>query len=119
MPRDSSEGELGEVLDCLIERKGGEMDELVALAVVDTLWERLEGLRVARDGLGAFHSLIGGEGGGWGLVEQLLGEVVRLLCKLTTPIECLVCVEDLIKTKEGGLTLRYTQSSNFLKHSSF
>ena len=51
--------------------------------------------------------------------EQLLGEVVRLLCKLTTPIECLVCVEDLIKTKEGGLTLRYTQSSYFLKHSSF
>ena len=75
--RDSSEGELGEVLDCLIERRGGEMDELVALAVVDTLWERLEGLRVARDGLGAFHSLIGGEGGGWGLVEQLLGEVYR------------------------------------------
>ena len=45
--------------------------------------------------------------------EQLLGEVVRLLCKLTTPIECLVCVEDLVKTKEGGLTLRYTQSSLF------
>ena len=77
MCRDSSEGELGDVLDCLIERKGGEMDELVALAVVDALWERLEGLRVARDGLGAFHSLIGGEGGGWGLVEQLLGEVYR------------------------------------------
>jgi len=75
--KDSSEGELGEVLDCLIERRGGEMDELVALAVVDNLWERLEGLRVARDGLGAFHSLIGSEGGGWGLVEQLLGEVYR------------------------------------------
>ena len=53
------------------------MDELVALAVVDNLWERLEGVRVARAGLGAFHSLIGGEGGGWGLVEQLLGEVYR------------------------------------------
>ena len=75
--RDSGEGDLGEVLDFLIEQRGGRMDELVALAVVDNLWERLEGVRVARAGLGAFHSLIGGEGSGWGLVEQLLGEVYR------------------------------------------
>ena len=75
--RDSSDGDLGEVLESLIERRGGKMDELVALAVVDHLWGRLEGLRLARAGLGAFHSLIGGEGGGWGFVEQLLGEVYR------------------------------------------
>ena len=76
--RDSAEGGLGEVLDLLVERAGGQVDEVVALGVVDAIWERLEGVRRARSGLTSFHSLIGGDGQARGLLEQLLDQVAHL-----------------------------------------
>jgi len=48
---------------------------VVALGVVDAIWERLEGVRRARSGLTSFHSLIGGDGQARGLLEQLLDQV--------------------------------------------
>ena len=40
-----------------------------------SLWTRLEGVRQSRSGLDSFHSLVGGDGQGAGLLEQLLGQV--------------------------------------------
>ena len=51
------------------------MDALVALSVVNTVWERLEGMKSSRERLGSYQSLISYDGEYWCLVEQLLREI--------------------------------------------
>ena len=51
------------------------MDELVALSVVNTVWERLAGLKSSKEGLSSYLSLINCDGEYCGLVEQLLRDM--------------------------------------------
>jgi len=74
--REGVEGGMGPILAELCRREGGDkLDELVALSVVNTVWERLEGMKSSRAGLGSYQSLINGDGEFCGLVEQLLRDV--------------------------------------------
>jgi len=69
-------GGLGPVLEELCQREGGEkLDEVVALTVVNTVWERLEGIKASREGLGSYQSLINYDGEYCGLIEQLLRDI--------------------------------------------
>ena len=68
---DGGVGEAGEVLQELCTRDSpGQLDELVALKVVNTVWERLEGLRTIRSDLGSYQSLINYDGEFSGLLTQ-------------------------------------------------
>ena len=73
---DGGVGEAGEVLQELCTRDSpGQLDELVALKVVNTVWERLEGLRTIRSDLGSYQSLINYDGEFSGLLGRLLGDI--------------------------------------------
>jgi len=56
------------------------MDELVALSVVNTVWERLDEMKSSRESLGSYQSLIIYDGEFCGLVEQLLRDLSLSLC---------------------------------------
>ena len=53
----------------------GQLDELVALNVVNTVWERLEGLRTVRAELGSYQSLINCDGEFSGLLGRLMADI--------------------------------------------
>jgi len=74
--KEGEEGGMGPVLVELCQKEGGDkLDELVALNVVNTVWERLEGMKSSREGLGSYQSLINYDGEYCGLVEQLLRDI--------------------------------------------
>jgi len=74
--KEGEAGGLGPVMEELCQREGGDkLDELVALSVVNTVWERLEGIKTSREGLGRYQSLINYDGEYCGLVEQLLRDI--------------------------------------------
>ena len=74
--KEGVEGGMGPVLEELCQKEGGDqLDELVALSVVNTVWERLEGMKSSREGLGSYQSLINYDGEYCGLVEQLLRDI--------------------------------------------
>ena len=73
---DGGRGEAGEVLQELCVRHSqGDLDELVALNVVNTVWERLEGLRTVRADLGSYESLINCDGEFSGVLGRLMGDI--------------------------------------------
>ena len=73
---DGARGEAGDVMQELCARNSpGELDELVALNVVNTIWERLEGVRMVRSDLGSYQSLINYDGEFSGLLGRLLGDI--------------------------------------------
>ena len=77
---------MGQVCEELCRREGGDkLDELVALSVVNTVWERLEGMKSSRAGLGSYQSL-NYDGEYCGLLEQLLGDIYH---PARREVECL------------------------------
>ena len=73
---DGARGEAGRVLQELCARHSqGQLDELVALNVVNTVWERLEGLRTVRAELGSYQSLINCDGEFSGLLGRLMADI--------------------------------------------
>jgi len=74
--KEGSAGGLGPVLEELCQREGGDkLDEVVALTVVNTVWERLEGIKTSREGLESYQSLINYDGEYCGILEQLLKDI--------------------------------------------
>eukprot|EP00092_Neocalanus_flemingeri_P035560 GFUD01038706.1.p1 GENE.GFUD01038706.1~~GFUD01038706.1.p1 ORF type:complete len:662 (+),score=221.66 GFUD01038706.1:35-2020(+) len=74
--KEGVEGGMGPVFEELCRRAGGDkLDELVALSVVNIVWERLEGMKSSREGLGSYQSLLNYDGEYCGLLEQLLGDI--------------------------------------------
>ena len=66
----------GPVLEELCRTEGGDsLDEVVALNVVNKVWERLEAVKKCREDLGRYESLINYEGEFTGLLEQLLADL--------------------------------------------
>ena len=73
---DGGRGEAGAVLQELCVRHSqGDLDELVALNVVNSVWERLEGLRTVRADLGSYESLINCDGEFSGLLGRLMADI--------------------------------------------
>lgn len=69
-------GNLEPILLALIEREGrGQLDELVALKVVNYIWSRLEGLLSYRSHIPHYAELIDGDGRYQGVLEQLLEDL--------------------------------------------
>ena len=66
----------GPVLQSLCSSLGGDdLDEVVALNVINSVWERLEGIKESRREVGQYESLINYEGEFSSLLSQLLGDV--------------------------------------------
>ena len=75
--------DMGPMLEELCKKEGGDkMDELVALSVVNTVWERLDEMKSSRESLGSYQSLIIYDGEFCGLVEQLLRDMSLRLCTI-------------------------------------
>jgi len=75
---DGERGEAGDVLQELCERHRpaqAQLDEVVALNVINSVWERLEGLRTVRAHLPNYQSLLNYDGELSGVLGRLLGEI--------------------------------------------
>ena len=74
--KDGAMNNLGPVFEELCVNEGGDtLDEVVALNVVNGVWERLAALKQARLELGSYESLINYEGEFTGLLGQLLADL--------------------------------------------
>ena len=74
--KDGAQNNLGPVFEELCINEGGDtLDEVVALNVVNSVWERLAALKQARQELGSYQSLINYEGEFTGLLGQLLADL--------------------------------------------
>ena len=74
--KDGAQHTLGPVFAELCAREVSDtLDEVVALNVVNRVWERLAAIKLARSGLGNYESLINYEGEFTGLLGQLLTDL--------------------------------------------
>jgi len=73
---EGKEGCMGPVLTELCQNVGEScLDEVVALSVINIVWERLEGLKGARSELSCYQSLINYDGEQHGLLELILRDI--------------------------------------------
>jgi len=74
--KEGKAGNLPPVLEQIFQREGsGEMNELVALNLVNYIWSKLEGIAVYRESLNRYSTLLDEDGNYSSFLSQLLGDV--------------------------------------------